>query len=100
MTDLFRNSIIQEEINETTGGFLDSGFSKEKQKINENIIYSYSKIISDDDWGLLEIIPNKIEHKNPIEIIKICEEDKPKNPKLIDANSQIRKNVLKGFGAK
>ena len=70
-------------------------------KINENQVYSYSKIISDDDWRLLEIIPNKIEHKNPTEIIKICEnEAKTKNPKLIDANSQIRKNVLKGFGSK
>lgn len=71
-------------------------------KINETIVYNYSKIISDDDWGLLEIIPNKIEYKNPTDIIKICEEDdiKPKSPKLIDTNSQIRKNVLKGFGSK
>jgi hypothetical protein len=64
--------------------------------------YSYSKIISDDDWGLLEIIPNKIEPKNTTDIIKICEEEKEdtKTPKLIDANSHIRKNVLKGFGSK
>jgi len=69
-------------------------------------IYNYAKIISDDEWSLLEIIPSKIEPKNNIEIIKICEENvediketKVKNPKLIDANSHIRKNVLKGFGS-
>ena len=66
--------------------------------------YSYSKIISDDDWGLLEIIPNKIEPKNTTDIIKICEEEKEDtkttNPRLIDTNSHIRKNVLKGFGSK
>lgn len=66
--------------------------------------YSYSKIISDDGWGLLEIIPNKIEPKNNTDIIKICEEEKEdvktKNHKLIDTNSHIRKNVLKGFGSK
>jgi len=67
-------------------------------------VYSYSKIISDDDWGLLEIIPNKYDIKNNIDIIKIYEDDKedikPKTPKLSDANSHIRKNVLKGFGSK
>lgn len=66
-------------------------------------VYSYSKIISDDDWGLLEIIPNKSENKP--DIIKIYEEEnkedvKPKTLKLCDANSHIRKNVLKGFGSK
>ena len=66
-------------------------------------VYSYSKIISDDDWGLLKIIPNKLENKD---IIKICDDEeekediKPKTPKLSDANSNIRKNVLKGFGSK
>lgn len=64
--------------------------------------YNYSKIISDDDWGLLEIIPNKTESKN--DIIKIYDEEKedikPKNPKLMDTNSHIRKNVLKGYGSK
>lgn len=65
-------------------------------------IYNYSKIISDDDWGLLEITPNKIEPKN--DIIKLYEEEKeedikPKNLKIIDTNSHIRKNILKGFGS-
>lgn len=66
-------------------------------------VYSYSKIISEDDWGLLEIIPNKPEPKKNIDIIKIYEEEeniKPKTPKLRDTNSHIRKNVLKGFGSK
>ena len=70
----------------------------------DNLVYSYSKIISDDDWGLLEIVPNKVEPKILPDIIKICEEDKEiinsKSPKLVDANSNIRKNVLKGFGSK
>jgi len=68
-----------------------------------NPIYSYSKIISDDDWDLFEIIPNKIEPKRPVDIIKIYEEEKDeskqKTREVPDANSQIRKNVLKGFGS-
>lgn len=71
-----------------------------------NPLYSYNKIISDDNWGLLEIIPNKNQSKNNFEIIKICEEEKqneeeikPKIPKLSDTNYHIRKNVLKGFGS-
>lgn len=88
MSNYFNDSIIQED-------------SKHSAKIKEETVYSYSKIISDDDWGLLEIIPNGVKHKNLTEIIKICEDDvKTKNPKLIDANSQIRKNVLKGFSSK
>ena len=70
----------------------------------DSIAYSYSKIISDDNWGLLEIIPNKPEPNNTVDIIKVCEDEKedikPKTHKLSDANFHIRKNVLKGFGSK
>ena len=66
-----------------------------------NPIYSYSKIISDDDWSLLEIIPTKPEPKR--DIIKIYEEEKEdikqKKREVPDKNSEIRKNVLKGFGS-
>lgn len=67
--------------------------------------YSYAKLFSDEDWGLLEIIPNKPKSKNVVDIIKVCEEKedeeetKPKTPKLTDTNSHTRKNVLKGFGS-
>ena len=106
----FNDPIIQEDfrspikINGKSRPFLNPELSKDNTKVIERTVYSYSKIVSADDWGLLEIIPNKVEHKNPTDIIKIFEEDrediKTKNPKLIDANSQIRKNVLKGFGSK
>jgi len=66
--------------------------------------YNYSKIISDEDWGLFEIIPNNEEPTKRTDIIKICEENKNdddkgklKNPKLVDGNPNVRKNVLKGF---
>lgn len=75
-----------------------------ESKTVETSGYSYLKLISDEEWGLLEIIPNNIEPKKSTQksdIIKLYEENKEDDkPKLIDANSKIRKNVLKGFGTK
>ena len=66
----------------------------------ETTKFSYFKLINDEEWGLLEIIPNNIESKKStkeIDIIKFRDEKNDNKKKLVDSNYNIRKNVLRGF---